>query len=331
MRREEGEKKESGFDKWRRDHDLCSQPAANVKSQEAEDDKPDDLKTFLRTILRPADDEVLKDFHGWQERQYARDLQMPIESVAMAKRVFDSFDYDKSATLDFGELEAAVFTLLQLTTTGSVPIEDLKSVSDWGYWDCTDGKGISFYEFMKWYSSNSFKEDILLSRDQQELRRIAKKHRVTPDEVERVKKNFDTCTNNADEVSFVEFGPLMHSALQLPSEISESRIRFFWTQVDADGSGKVSFTEFFDWWMLYFKNKDSTGSAKESPYGEFYRQVRVIGKDHLDPPPYVKTSQADADEDYGPPEDVKRLMGAKGYEEKKMFKRLSQQLLGAFT
>lgn len=288
--------RESGFDVWvRRQHSAHKEPVAQ--------------KTILRSCTGALSQgsqggvtkkqqmhrngEVVENFsqdnqiQDWLLRQGANSSKMPLQVVQFLKTVFDSFDIDGSGILEFEEFEAAVVRLLELT---GVPTDNVRSMSEWSHWDAEKNGGIDFDEFLKWYSSNSFKEDLLLTRDQQELRRIARQHDVNPDYVEQIKKVFDTCTNYKEEATREEFGPVLNKALKVPPscEMSEARINFFWNQVDADCSGTVIFSEFFAWWMLYFseKSQQPEGTQEELPFEKFYRQVRRIGPDCLDPVPY---------------------------------------------
>jgi Ca2+-binding EF-hand superfamily protein len=251
----------------------------------------DDIKALFqdRPTSPSPDSSEVQIVRGWQLRQRAQELQMPLDDIKFLKEVFDSFDIDGSGTLEFEEFEATVRRLLELT---GLPTDNARAMSEWSYWDSGCSQGIDFDEFLKWYSSNSFKEDFLLTRDQQELRRIAKKYKVSPDYVEEMKKHFDLCTNYAEEASLDEFRPALLKALKVPAgcKMPESRIRFFWSQLDADSSGQVNFSEFFDWWMLYFGEQEG---AEQLPFERFYGQVRRLGKDFLDPPPVAEPPVAE--------------------------------------
>merc|ERR1712029_782393 len=122
------------------------------------------------------------------------------------------------------------------------------------------------------------------------LRKIAKKHGVSPDFVEMIKRCFDSYdVDSSGEVDANEFKQVLHRALKVPShlELPPSRVQYFWSEIDSDGSGKTSFEEFIQWWLKHFYNSD--GQGFQLPFEGFYKQVRRIGPQYLDPPVYQHT------------------------------------------
>lgn len=293
-------KAESRFDKWKRegpnvadsnaDADVhpdffsrsCTSAAFRKDFQAIFKDDDQETSTWSDAVDSPT-----RRRAGWQLRQRAFAMQIPMDDVLFLKQVFDSFDVDRSGTLEFEEFESAVKRLMELS---NVPLANVRSMSDWNHWEA-GSKGVDFDEFLKWFSSNSFKEDLLLSQEQQELRKIGRQHGVDPECVEQAKKIFDSCTNNTQEANLSQFAPVLNKILKVPPgcEIPESRVRFFWAQIDADCSGTVAFPEFFDWWALYFGGEEGTS---QTPYERFYAQVRRMGDDCLDPPAFHVSKKA---------------------------------------
>jgi len=228
----------------------------------------------------------------WNIYQIARDLSMSVDDCLLVKSVFDSFDTDVSGALDHEEFEQAVLKLLQLQLRdSSVSIERVRSMSEWYWWDGdSDNSGsIDFKEFLKWYSSNGFHEDLLLTENQREMRRIAKHHGVNPDYVDTIKRYFDAYdSDKSGEVDQDEFRQVLHKALKMPGnlELPPSRVQYFWSEIDRDGSGKVIFEEFLDWWLKHFDASSSCKQKQQLPFEDFYKQVRRMGGKYLDPPAY---------------------------------------------
>mmetsp|Transcript_24511 Transcript_24511/g.40071 ORF Transcript_24511/g.40071 Transcript_24511/m.40071 type:complete len:196 (-) Transcript_24511:40-627(-) len=169
-----------------------------------------------------------------------------------------------------------------------VPTERVKSMCEWYWWDGDkDNSGtIDFREFLRWYSSNGFNEDLLLTEQQRCLRKIAKQHKVSPDYVEHIKRCFDLIdVDKSNEVDINEFKQVLYKALKVPMhlELPPSRVQYFWAEIDTDGSGQAGFEEFFAWWVKYF---DAKGEADQMPFEAFYKQIRRIGVKYLDPPAY---------------------------------------------
>merc|ERR1711966_613675 len=132
------------------------------------------MKKEMKALYR--DDRKQED--RWQWRQTALELQMPISEVMFLKRIFDEIiqkreeGVDRTGILEFEEFEAAVDLLLD---NKELPKENAKVMKTWNYWDKDTRLGVDFDAFLKWYSSNSFKEDLLLTDEQKQLRRIAKR------------------------------------------------------------------------------------------------------------------------------------------------------------
>jgi len=275
------------FELWRHESDL--RRIAQLKEKEkaapvTEVHPHEDIKHIFQAEENEVSLETMLG-RGYEIRQLAQELKMPLDAVQLAKKVFDSFDVDGSGNLDIEEFESAVARLLEYTLN-TAPPERVKAMSDWQWWDADAAKPgtIDFHEFLKWYASNSFKEDLLLTPLQKELRSIAKRFGVSPDYVERAKQHFDSCIKSGStDIGFSEFAPLLYKALKVPagSELPTNRVRFFWSQIDLNSSGRIDFSEFFEWWMSYFS---PTEGCKEMPIETFYRSVRRIGGMTYDPP-----------------------------------------------
>lgn len=304
----------NNFDKWRVTAGEAQRNQPRVEPVEEEEENPDPLKeSGLKDDLRHAFRDVANKKHkndmiddtvnGWELHQIAQDLQMSVDDVLLVKSVFDSFDDNQSGTLDIDEFEMAVDKLLQLQLREQmVAKERVKSMCEWYWWDGDkDGSGtIDFREFLRWYSSNGFNEDLLLTEQQRALRKIAKQHNVSADYVETIKRCFDSIDQDkSNEVDINEFKQILYKALKVPLnfELPASRVAYFWSEIDTDGSGQAGFEEFFSWWVKYF---DASGGSRQMPFEAFYKQVRRIGAKYLDPPAYpsiYKDAPSGDDED----------------------------------
>lgn len=249
------------------------------------------MKSSKENTARPPSTELGR----WELHQVARELQMSIDDVLLVKNVFDSFDEDRSGSLDITELGQAVTRLLQVQHRDpTLSTERVKAMCEWYWWDGGKSKDdagtISFMEFLKWYSSNGFSEDLLLTASERWLRGLAKKYGQTPEYVEVIKRCFDLYDEDGSgTVEFQEFRLILHKVLRVPShlELPPSRIQYFWTEIDTDGSGSVEFEEFISWWLRYFDERDQHRSAVAMPFEVFYKQIRRMGPQHHDPPAYL--------------------------------------------
>merc|ERR1719188_639296 len=107
------------------------------------------------------------------------------------------------------EFEQAVVRMLELKLRDPEEAsERSKHLTTWSWWDAdSDQSGsITFPEFLKWYQSNGFHEELLLNENEREMRSLAKQFEITPNEVEHIKLCFDTYdTDGSGEVDINEF------------------------------------------------------------------------------------------------------------------------------
>lgn len=225
----------------------------------------------------------------WYLHQMASELSMSLDDVMLVKRVFDSFDSDGNGSLDVQEFEQAVVKILRMQLQDdTITVDRVKSISEWYWWDGeTNSSGsIDFREFLKWYCSNGFSEGLLLTEQETAMRRIAKQYGLRPDYVDMIKRCFDAYdTDHSGEVDINEFKQVLYRALKVPPhlELPQSRITYFWSQIDTDASGTAAFEEFLEWWLKYF-DEDHPGRAKTKlPFEDFYKQVRRMGAKYMDP------------------------------------------------
>jgi len=236
----------------------------------------------------------------WHVVCIAREFHMSVDDVRTAKNVFDSFDWDQTGDLDITEFEQAVQRLLEeqfRTPTspkdrGSLVPGNNQRTRCWENGD-TDGSGrITFDEFLRWYSSNGFKEDMMLSSEEIKIRNVARQWNVSYVVVDSVKKHFDSADEDGSGyVTKDEFEQVLYKALQVPPHMSlpHTRIEYFWSEIDFDGSGKVAFEEFLIWWLKYFQGKDKDegkGIKVDLDINmEFYKSFRRHDvMQQLDPP-----------------------------------------------
>jgi Ca2+-binding EF-hand superfamily protein len=224
-----------------------------------------------------------------------------VSEVVMVKNVFDSFDYDGSGQLGRKEFESAVVRLLELQRFENTSNEDLqdrmKAITEWHWTEADqDGNGtIMFPEFLKWYSSHSFDEGYLLSEEDRTVRKLARQYGISPNYVESIKKSFEAFDKDkSSQIDMSEFNLVLHKALKVPGhvELPESRVKYFWQELDTDCSGACEFPEFLAWWLRYFEET----SDQKNPGQEFYKQIRRMGAKYLDPPAY-RTREDDEDDD----------------------------------
>merc|ERR1712217_728346 len=219
----------------------------------------------------------------WNVIQLARTMNMSVSDVREVKTVFDSLDANDSGTLDFSEFEEAVTKLIQ-EQNKEAPLVRVKAMckSQWRSGD-RDGSGsIDFFEFLKWWAMNRFKEDLLLSDEERKVRELARKYKVSEAAVDEVKRCFDFYdTDKSGHVDIHEFTGILYKIMKVPADVQlpECRIQYLWREIDQDGSGSAAFDEFLPWWI---NRRDTL-----MPYDNYYQQIRSLRQQRRDPPAYI--------------------------------------------
>merc|ERR1711879_289396 len=129
---------------------------------------------------------------------------------------------------------------------------------------------LDFSEFALWFSRHAFNENFLLSKDQQEIRKIARQHSLPIPEVERYKSSFDSYDEDeSGMIEYEEFEKLLYALIKVPKDLDlpPSRVRQFWLETDEDGSGAITFEEFLMFYTRYF----AVSSECTCPVETFYR------------------------------------------------------------
>lgn len=205
---------------------------------------------------------------------------LPSNGVAEARRTFDKYDFDGDGKLDIDEFKTLIseFCLDQLQETKDSPCHLPEDFFE-GVDQSADGE-VDFEEFLRWISTQSFREEVLVSHKQQKIRATARKFDLLVPEVEAVKRKFDRFDSNASgTIDQEEFTQLLTQLLKVPKnqELPTNRVLTFWREIDCDGSGVVDFEEFLPWYMRYFP---LDGGVTASPIESFYASVR--GRAHQD-------------------------------------------------
>mmetsp|Transcript_49276 Transcript_49276/g.110938 ORF Transcript_49276/g.110938 Transcript_49276/m.110938 type:complete len:275 (-) Transcript_49276:9-833(-) len=218
----------------------------------------------------------------WDMIVLARTLGMSIEEVRQVKGAFDVLDGNENGLLEFDEFERAVMLLLKDHNT-DVPTAIVRQLcrAHWQKTDKNKSGTIDFQEFLRWWAGNRFKEDLLLSSERRLLRELAQKNGVTLQVVEHIKSCFDLYdTDGSGMIDVDEFKQIIYKIMRVPQgvELPEGRTQHLWREIDCDNSGKTDFGEFLPWWLKR--------SSSLMPYDTFYRRIRCLETQTMDPSPY---------------------------------------------
>lgn len=219
------------------------------------------------------DEEVENAVTQWELYQLARKIHVPLDSISMIKKVFDHFDADHNGRLDLFEFEQVIVKLLDLNPNDAVPENIL--ITRWREADRNSSGEIDFSEFCQWYSVHGFEQDVLLTAEERDLRKIANDFGLAPDDVQSIKRKFEMFDlDGSGRISEDEFSLLLHKLAKTPAgvEIPASRVRQFWSEVEKDkDSQQIGFKEFVSWYQKYFpSNPHATGVR--SPMEFFLRR-----------------------------------------------------------
>jgi len=194
------------------------------------------------------------------------------------KRVYDSFDKDGSGFIEPEEFLPLLAKLLKQ------PAETLDKQEVWRNWDDMDADGsgtITFDEFLKWYCTtfdmvivpdmSKFIMEADVDLAQKMVRDISVKMNMDVLKLEKLYAEFKRLDEDSSGVlEFREFKTLVTSELsptgdpEIPGKVMDK----FWMEIDADGSGGVSFDEFVTWYMKFF-------FGAKSPMEQYYE---ILGK-----------------------------------------------------
>eukprot|EP00929_Paragymnodinium_shiwhaense_P022348 TRINITY_DN14304_c0_g1_i2.p1 TRINITY_DN14304_c0_g1~~TRINITY_DN14304_c0_g1_i2.p1 ORF type:complete len:1156 (+),score=282.63 TRINITY_DN14304_c0_g1_i2:182-3649(+) len=239
----------------------------------------------------------------------AKEHRMTTSDIAILKSIFDEFE-DGDSHLNVRSFEEAVLRVMRHHLEDeAMTIEKLKQMSWWTA-SCPDvlesqTEGLfTFREFLGWFSSNGFNEEMLLTKDQQWLRRIAKRFEIAHDEAQYIKKLFDTSdVDKSGSIDYHEFKAIIYKIFRVPAncDLPDSRVAHFWSQIDSDCSGTAVFEEFIQWYTKYFAG---FRHGKKTPLEDFYKQVRRLGDRFMDPPAYTPEEEGEQGVGSGSEEDA---------------------------
>jgi len=145
--------------------------------------------------------------------------------------------------------------------------------------DANRNQVLNFAEFAVWFSRHGFNENVLLSEEQREIRKLARRHELPITTVEKYKSQFDAFDlDRSEKIEFDEFEKLLYVLLRIPKDLDlpPSRVRQFWLESGPNSDGALGFEEFLVFYSRHFSLTDSV-----CPVQEFYRGLRRV---HVTPP-----------------------------------------------
>ena len=241
----------------------------------------------------------------WELHRLAKDVNMKVEEVVAIKEVFDSFDADGTGTLELEEFQNVAMGVVSSQLQTAQAKQRVRQLCERNFTMMdSDGSGsLDFEEFLRWYSSRSFSESLLLTDYEREIRNLAKSCGLDANTVDKVKEYFDAAdTDGSGNIQYTEFAEVLPRMLKLPMgvDLPESRTRHFWSEADANHDDTIVFSEFLTWWCKYLTKETNVQDFVRVQNPEivtnFYRSMRNVGRLKFDPNPEVKQNKDEADE-----------------------------------
>lgn len=218
----------------------------------------------------------------------AAELKVQLDVIKSAFEVFKAYATKRDGTPSTATRHQDIINLVLtkpnfaqvlLAITGAASVDELPSELRYNTTFATadrDGsEDVDFSEFTTWYARHGFSEEILLTREQREIREVARKFDIVDTtEIERMKEIFDQYdTDKSGTIEFEEFEKALHTMLKVPAhlELPVARVKQFWNETDLDSSGSIGFEEFL---VFYAKVFNTDGTENTSPLEKFYRGIR---------------------------------------------------------
>eukprot|EP00438_Fugacium_kawagutii_P007640 Skav207583 [mRNA] locus=scaffold2931:258695:266900:+ [translate_table: standard] len=105
----------------------------------------------------------------WKLIKLAREMNMTLNEVVWAKKIFDAHDEDRSGRLSFDEIVRVIETLMERQVpdeqTVQLRIQSGQSkqlLNQWLKFVPQNSMDLSFEEFLLWYSCTGFMTDLLV-------------------------------------------------------------------------------------------------------------------------------------------------------------------------
>eukprot|EP00930_Biecheleria_cincta_P096209 TRINITY_DN88089_c0_g1_i1.p1 TRINITY_DN88089_c0_g1~~TRINITY_DN88089_c0_g1_i1.p1 ORF type:complete len:181 (-),score=43.30 TRINITY_DN88089_c0_g1_i1:16-558(-) len=138
--------------------------------------------------------------------------------------------------------------------------------------DMDKSRHVDVKEFTVWYNAISFSEEVTLSPEAKETRKLAKQYGIDNTEIDRLKACFDKFANEEGVIDFAGFADLINEVLKVPSghQVFPNRLLSMWRSADTDGGGGIEFDEFCVFYLKTFSSSEGNAIM------DYYRNVRRV-------------------------------------------------------
>jgi hypothetical protein len=151
------------------------------------------------------------------------------------------------------------------------------------------GREVTLDTVVSWYVQNMFKHvaGFLGTKEQRAsdalVYDLAKKLRVKPTVIDRIKREFDQVDQDGNgTLEQNEFERMLYCIFHAKDgDLSESRLRHFWREIDVDNDGLITFPEYAKWHLKYFDTAQSSCNLVDSFYDSFNPRAQLRNNLHV--------------------------------------------------
>jgi len=208
--------------------------------------------------------------------------------VYEVKLILGAFEYGYGRESGVGLSRAAFHNILCSIFDCKVIESEILDVA-YAAADCL-GKTPNVNQFLEWYVQNIFTivSKLHAAPDQYSgdklVDELAKQYKCSVAVIDRAKMQFDKFdADKSGAIDYHEYISMMHVLLQVrnPSDLSDTRLKKFWNEIDRNSDGVITFPEFTIWYLKYFAEGSSKGpvEALYSSYDPSQQRWNSIVKD----------------------------------------------------
>eukprot|EP00930_Biecheleria_cincta_P076855 TRINITY_DN6407_c0_g2_i1.p1 TRINITY_DN6407_c0_g2~~TRINITY_DN6407_c0_g2_i1.p1 ORF type:complete len:477 (+),score=79.33 TRINITY_DN6407_c0_g2_i1:126-1556(+) len=119
---------------------------------------------------------------------------------------------------------------------------------------------IDYVEFLAFYQQFSFSEEILIGKEERQLRKIARKHGLDFIALDKYKAEFDKAdTDRSGEIEYEEFCQIVLRLMKVPKgqEFPEKRLKEMWREAKDKRKDSVDFDGFIGFSIKFFSGNNN--------------------------------------------------------------------------
>lgn len=119
---------------------------------------------------------------------------------------------------------------------------------------------VDFVEFLAFYQQFSFSEEVLIGKEERELRKIARKHGLNFIDIDKYKAEFDKADEDrSGEIEYDEFSQIVLKLMKVPKgqEFPEKRLKEMWREAKGKRKDSLDFDGFIGFSIKFFSSNFS--------------------------------------------------------------------------